>query len=438
MLQSFKNYLSKSFSFIENKTVLVACSGGVDSVVLAHLLVKSGYKITLAHANFSLRRKESDTDEQFVKELGVLWNVAVHTKTFVTQEYAKENKISIQMAARDLRYNWFEELIKKENIDFIATAHHLDDDFETFLINATRGTGLRGLTGIPKKNKNIIRPLLLFSREEIIKYAEENQIKWREDSSNKSNKYLRNKLRLEVIPKLKETNDQLLQNFSDTQRHLKDTQMLVEDYMALLFSLIVKKTDNGYRLNIKKLLQLPNTKAVLYELLHPFGFSEWNDVYSLLTAQSGKKVFSTNYVLLKDRKELILEMNPKEKASKVNYQIKVSQKSIKEPIKLTFEEATQLENVKKNTIFVDKDLLKYPLSLRKWEEADVFYPFGMKGKKKLSKFFKDEKLSLLAKQKIWLLCNADNEIIWIVNYRADNRFKTTENTKHLLKIRFSI
>src|SRR5690606_14764266 len=200
--------------------------------------------------------------------------------------------------------------------------------------------------------------------------------------------------------------------------------------------LIVKEAGSGYRLNIKKLLQIPNTKAVLYALLHPFGFTEWNDVYSLLTAQSGKKVLSENYVLLKDREELILEMSSKEKDRRVNYQIAESQKSIKEPVKLIFEEVKQIENVKKNTIFVDKNLLKYPLSLKKWEEADVFHPFGMKGKKKLSKFFKDEKLSLFAKQKIWLLCNADNKIIWIVNYRADNRFKITENTKHILKIQY--
>ena len=436
MLQVFKNHLSQSFSFLENKTILVACSGGVDSVVLTHLLVKLRYKITLAHVNFSLRGKESDTDEQFVIALAKELNIPVHSKTVLTEEYAKENKLNTQLAAREIRYAWFEELIKNENIDFIATAHHLDDDLETFLINTIRGTGIRGLTGIPEKNKNVIRPLLKFSREEIVKYAEENQLKWREDSSNKNNKYLRNKLRLEVIPKLKESNNQLLQNFSHTQHHLQDSLLLIEDYTALLYSLIVKETDNGYQLNIKKILQVPNTKAVLYALLHPFQFTEWNDVYSLLTAQSGKKVLSKNYVLLKDRENLLLEVLPKEENPKEQYKITAHEKTIKEPINLNFEEVKQLKNVKKNTIFIDKDLLKYPLLLRKWEEADTFYPFGMKEKKKLSKFFKDEKLSLFAKQKIWLLCNADNEVIWIVNYRADNRFKISENTKHILKIQY--
>ncbi len=436
MQNRFEAHLSENFPFLKKASLLVACSGGLDSVVLTFLLHGLGYNISLAHCNFSLREKESDGDEQFVIKLAKKLNIPVFTETFDTKQYAKDNKISTQMAARSLRYQWFDELLKVTENDFILTAHHLDDDLETFLINCSRGTGLKGLTGIPEIKDSLIRPLLNFSRDEIVAYANQNDIKWREDSSNAGTQYLRNALRHEVIPQWKKTNEQLLQNFKTTQKHLQGSEALVEDYITLIFSYVSEQTEDGYKFSVEKLKKLPNVNVVLYELLQPFSFSEWDDIYNLLQAQSGKRVFSEEYVLLKDRDYLILENNAFAKAepsSNDSVTIPKGKKRISKPIALTFEPVEEINAINSETIYVDADLLEYPLHLRKWEEGDAFYPFGMDGKKKLSKFFKDEKLSLLDKQKTWLLLSGE-KIIWVVGMRADNRFKVTPETKNTLKI----
>lgn len=435
MFEKFQSLLDSRFSFLKNEKILVACSGGLDSVVLTQLLVKSGYEILLAHCNFSLRGIESDTDSQFVIELSKSLGTPVYTETFETEAFAEAQGLSIQMAARALRYKWFETLSEQLNIKYILTAHHLDDDLETFLINFSRGTGLKGLTGIPKGNQKIIRPLLEFSREEILAFAERHNLKWREDSSNFSNKYLRNALRLDVIPKWKETAPTLLQSFKTTREHLKNSQLLIEDYVALIFTYVVEETKEGFKLSVSKLKKLPNSKALLYELLYPFGFTAWDDIYQLLDAQAGKQVVSNTHLLLKDRDYLILETIPLVKADTDIDEILIANgtTSILTPVKLTFEKVDKLEKASENTIFVDADLLKYPLKLRKWKEGDLFYPFGLNGKKKLSKFFKDEKVSLLTKKKVWFLCSND-EIVWVIGMRADQRYKVTKSTKTILKI----
>lgn len=435
MVQQFKNHVQSNFPFLLKSKIGVACSGGLDSVVLTHLLHKMNCNITLLHCNFSLRGKESDGDEKFVVQLSKKLEIPIYTNTFDTECYANNNNLSIQMAARELRYSWFIEMANLLKIDFVATAHHLDDDLETFLIHTFRGTGLNGLTGIPELNGKIIRPLLPFSREEILIYAEENNISWREDSSNKSTKYLRNKYRLEVIPKIKEENSKALQNFKNTQSHLMDAQVLLEDYIEIVFKQTVQKIADGYKIDVEKLKSFPNTKALLYQLLHTFGFKEWEDVYHLLNAQSGKQILSESHSLLKDREFLFLKVLDFDEttANKKQYLISESTKNISEPVRITLEEVTQVNKTNHNSIFVDKDTLKFPLLLRRWEEGDAFYPFGMQGKKKLSKFFKDEKISLFDKKKIWLLCSQKN-IIWIVGHRADGRYKVTSITKSIIKI----
>lgn len=432
MLREFQVHLKNQFPFLKGNQLLVACSGGLDSMVLTHLLVKSGYQITLAHCNFSLRGNESDTDSNFVIQLAKKLEIPVYTETFETETFADEHGISIQMAARQLRYLWFEELSNQLNIKYILTAHHLDDNLETFLINLARGTGLRGLTGIPVNQHKLVRPLLAFSKETVLAYAEKNNLSWREDSSNASNKYLRNALRNEVIPKWKETVPNLLQNFETTQKNLLASRNLVEDYLVLLLTYLAEETENGYKFSVKKIKALPNNKTVLFELFSPLGFTEFDDVYNLISAQPGKKMYSSSYVLLKDRDFLFLESIGNESAE-VEFTIPENTTEIDFPIHLAFESVTQLGDSSENTIFVDFDLLKFPLVLRKWKEGDVFYPFGMAGKKKISKFFKDEKLSLLAKQKTWLLCS-ENKIVWVVGLRADNRFRVTNKTKRILKI----
>ena len=434
MLKKINNHITNNFSFLKDKKLLIACSGGLDSVVLSRLLKELKFNLSLAHCNFSLRGKESDGDEKFVETLADKLSIPVFTKTFNTKQYAKELKMSTQMAARNIRYTWFEELIQQYSFDYLLTAHHLDDDLETFFINLSRGTGLRGLTGIPDINEKIIRPLLSFSREEILAYAQEKNISWREDSSNSKSDYLRNKLRLEVIPNYKELSDSVLSSFQQTQSNLQDSQLLVNDYMVLIQALVVAETREGLAFNIQKLKELPNTKALLYELLSSYGFTAWGDISDLLEAQSGKQVHSNSHRLIKNRDVLLLT----EILDKDNVEILFISEDLNEiefPVHLKFESAKSISETNKNTVYIDNQKLKYPLELRKWKEGDVFNPFGMKGKKKLSKFFKDEKLSLVAKEKIWVLVS-DNKIVWVVGMRSDSRFKVGDDTNDILKITF--
>lgn len=435
MLLAFKNHLQEHFPQVLKSKILIAVSGGVDSVVLAHLSRQANLNISLAHCNFNLRGKESDADEDFVLELADSLNVEVFIENFETEAYAEEKKISIQMAARELRYEWFDELRQTLQFDQIFTAHHANDNIETVLINFARGTGLEGLTGIPDENDYVLRPLLPFSRKMIENFAVQSRLKWREDSSNKSTKYLRNKVRHEMIPLLEELNPQLMESFGKTRSHLLQSAALIEDYISAIFPRIAKQEDFGYSFSIKMLQTIPNVKAVLYELFRTFGFTEWNDVYDLMDAQSGKVVYSKTHRLVKDRNELLLTTIPSE--TKPEYTILEEEEVVMLPMgTFHLEEVDEMTESTRNNIFVDKKKLQFPLTLKKWEKGDVFYPFGMEGKKKISKFFKDEKLSLPQKENCWLLCS-NGEIIWIIGHRADARFAVTEQTAQILKLTYT-
>jgi tRNA(Ile)-lysidine synthase len=411
-------------------------------VVLNDLLRQNSCDVTLAHCNFQLRGEDSDKDEIFVKELAKQYNIPLFTVKFNTKKVAEEQKISTQVAARDLRYNWFEEIRKTNNLDFIVTAHHADDNVETVLINLIRGTGLEGLTGIPERNKHIIRPLLPFSRKEIEAYAIEKKIKWREDLSNEEDKYTRNKIRHHILPVLKEINPGFNETFLQTLSHLKGSSAIVKETVKKAKCKIFHKTGKySYQLDIKKIKKLRNVKHYLYEMLKDYGFTEWDDVYHLLDAQPGKQVFSKTYRLIKDRDFLFLSLLEKNDTNAV-YQINIHQK--KQDIDgstLLFRELL-FKDIEKNTIFksksekevyLDKDKIEFPLFVRKWKDGDYFYPIGLQGRKKLSKFFKDEKLSVLEKENIWLLCD-QNKIVWIIGRRMDDRFKISNNTKEIIKI----
>ncbi len=432
MLNNFKHHISNIFPTLKGKKILIACSGGLDSVVLSRLFKELNYNISLAHCNFSLRGKESDEDEKFVISLADKLSIPIFNKKFNTKEYKIKHKLSTQVAARNLRYQWFDEVCAEHSFDFLATGHHLDDDLETFLINFSRGTGLRGLTGIPIINDKIVRPLLNFPREDILLYAKEKNIVWREDSSNQTTDYLRNKLRIEVIPKLKEVDHNLLNGFQQTQNHLNESLSLVNDYMVLIKNLVVNKTEDGFEIDVLKLQDLPNTIALLYELLAPFGFTAWNDIADLLSAQSGKQIFSETHRIVKNRTSLLLVEN-NVLQNEETYFIKESDSVIYTPINLKIEPVEKTSDYIPSIVYLDAQKLKFPLQLRKWREGDSFQPFGMKGKKKLSKFFKDEKLSLVAKEKIWVL-TSENNIVWVVGMRSDNRFKVESQTKKILKI----
>jgi len=430
--KQFKAHLDEHLTFLQGKKLLVACSGGLDSVVLTHLLHTLGYELGLAHCNFSLRGKESDEDENFVIDLAKKLSVAVYSETFDTKQFMVAHNVSTQMAARELRYRWFEEIRKDFKYDYIVTAHHADDQLETFLINLARGTGIRGLSGIPERTETLVRPLLPFSRDAILTYAKSNDYYWREDSSNSETKYVRNNLRHEVIPKLKDASKNLLSMLLKTQAHLRASEHLIEDYMALVFNLAVTENFDGYSIHIQKLKELPNTDALLYELLHPFGFTDHTSVIDLLTTQSGKQILSSSHRLVKDRDVLLLTTIPSEENTETAT-ITTGTKEIEAPVHLKIQQANEVKQRHKNHIFVDRDTLTFPLTVRPWREGDVFYPFGMKGKKKLSKFFKDEKLSLVAKEKMYVLCSG-NDIVWVIGMRPDDRFKVTPTTTKILKI----
>jgi tRNA(Ile)-lysidine synthase len=287
-----------------------------------------------------------------------------------------------------------------------------------------------------------VRPLLPFSREIILRYAKKNELHWREDSSNASQKYLRNALRHTVVPSFKEAAPQVLEQLQKTQKHLIASQSLIDDYLALIYNLVIAESPEGYTLSIAKLRELPNTEALLYELLHPFGFTAWEDITNLLSAQTGKKVLSGTHRLIRNRDHLLLTERPYKAESSSEekeemYQITQETIQIDRPIKMSFHRVDEVQDLGKNTIFVDGNLLQYPLVLRHYRQGDVFQPFGMTGKKKLSKFFKDEKLSLASKEKIWLLCNAD-QIVWVIGLRPDDRYKVADDTSQILKITVSL
>lgn len=433
MVDKLKIQIADQFPFLDNKKLLLATSGGLDSIVMAHLFQQLHHDIALAHCNFQLRGVESFGDQKFVQDFADTNKIPVYITQFDTLAFAKDYKLSTQVAARDLRYNWFYELLESENFDYILTAHHADDNIETFLINLSRGTGLEGLTGIPAENGNIIRPLLAFSRDEIAQYAHDHGIEWREDSSNASDKYLRNKIRHDLVPLLKELNPQFISSFQKTQSYLQQSEAMVEDASIMVYQQVVRQEEDEIYIDLKQLLRLPNYKSYLYQWLKDFQFSAWDDVYNLVDSLSGKQVYSSNFRLIKDRDFLILSpINFEEQQQE--YLISQGVQDVKIPLKLSFCKVNDISVSANTAIFVDEDKLDYPLILRKWQEGDVFQPFGMEGKsKKLSKFFKDEKFSLLEKENCWILCSGA-AVVWIVGYRQDERFKIQSTTQNILKI----
>lgn len=433
MLTQLQLHIKHDLSFFSGKKLLLAVSGGIDSIVLVHLFNQLGYDIAIAHCNFGLRGEESDGDEQFVRKLAVKDDILIYVSNFETKQYALSSKVSIQIAARELRYNWFAEIMQQHGYDYLLTAHHADDSAETFLINFTRGTGIEGLLGIPQQNGNIARPLLPFTREEIETYAKDNNIQWREDSSNASDKYLRNKLRHHILPLLKELNPSFSQSFAQTIENLRQAQALASDAAALVYDKVVTVQNGQEHIYITKLLAYQNYKGYLYQWLGKYGFTAWDDIYDLVNAQPGKFVLSGTHRLLKDREVLILESVKTDPGT--IFEVKSINEKTTQPIEIRLDLVEIMEqNPTRNIIFVDNELIKFPLFVRRWQEGDYFCPLGMNGlSKKVSKFFKDEKMSLSDKENAWLLCT-ENEIIWVVGRRADDRFKVTTQTTQILKI----
>ena len=436
MLQKFKQHLHQNFPFLEDSKLLIAISGGIDSVVLAHLCSQLNLNFSLCHCNFNLRGQESDDDEAFVTSLAKTLKTPVYTTSFETEKYATKNKVSIQVAARDLRYTWFYKLLDANQYDYVLTAHNTNDNLETFIINLTRGSGLEGFTGIPPVNQKSVRPLLAFSRDDITLFAIKNGIVWREDRSNASIKYVRNKVRHKVIPILKELNPHVLESFQNTIEYLNESQSIINDAVKNITAKVVSYENDVLKISCKEIEKLSNKKAYLYQLLQAYGFTAWNDIVDLISAQPGKQVFSDTHRLLKDRNFLILTTINKSQSIKGPILIDQKVSKITNPIKLTIQNTDDYTSKNKEQIIIDKDLVNYPLSLKKWHHGDAMYPTGMKGSKKISQLFKDNKLSLLDKEKIWILADAKDHIIWVIGLRQDRRYLANKTSKNRLKISY--
>jgi tRNA(Ile)-lysidine synthase len=430
-----KNIIEKKL-FGPNQKVLLAVSGGIDSMVLLHLFEKSGFDYGIVHCNFQLRGAESDGDEEFVKRQVLIHGIESFFQTFDTKEYAQINGISIEMAARELRYNYFEKIRKENNYDFIATAHHSDDLIETFFLNLSRKTGIKGLTGIKGKSGKIIRPLLFANREEIESFAAKNYLEFREDSTNNEVIYQRNFLRHKILPLFTELNPSFKKNVLASIENLKDAETVYSGFFDLEKSRVITNATDSQHIDIKKLNNSAHPHLLLFEILSECNFNSTvaDEVFQSLDSDSGKQFFSKTHRLVKDREKLFIsQLNSNE--SKIFF-MEADDIELFEPFNLNIEKKSA-SNFKirkeRNYACLDFEKLQFPLLIRKWQQGDYFQPLGMTGFKKVSDFFIDEKIPLHEKENTWLLCSGE-KIVWIMGQRIDNRFKITPKTKNILKI----
>ncbi len=435
LLQEFKLHLDKSFIFLSEKKLLLAVSGGIDSMVLLDLMYCLGYEIEVAHCNFKLRGEDSLQDKLFVEKSCKQLKIKFHTIDFNTQEIAEKEKNSIQLVARKIRYNWFNKVCEQENLAYILTAHHLDDAIETFIINLARGTGIKGLMGIPQKNKNIIRPLLNFTKEALKNYALEKNIEWREDTSNQKQTYIRNKIRHQITPHLLTLNSNFHENFRHTQSVLKENQEIIDSYIALIKAIVTKKNGEIIHIFIPEIMSKNPLNTILYSVFSEYGLNSLEEINKLINSETGSIISTKTHNLLKNRDEILVNLKTKEEKKNYFILFKENYIAIDQPIKLELKKSTKQEV--DSAVCLDLDCVKLPFNLRKWEKGDYFYPLGMKGKKKVSKFFKDQKLSIFEKNDAWLLCDANDSIIWIVNHRLDERVKITGKTTKILNIKLN-
>lgn len=429
MLNSFLHF-SRQHQLTSSSPILVGVSGGRDSVVLCDLYHHAKIDFVIAHCNFGLRAEESNEDEKFVIELAKKYEVSLFRTNIPTKEYAKETGVSTQMSAREQRVNWFKKLCKENKYEYYATAHHSDDAIETYLINQIRGTGISGLHGILPKKGQLIHPLLFASRDEITQYTKSNNLHWREDSSNATTKYLRNKIRHQVLPLLQEINGGIKQTFIENMNRIYETEQIYLQKIEELKKELLFKTKEGWSIPIEKLRSQAQASTVLYEFLKDFGFN-FSQCKQVLQenelSQVGALFYSDNYQLLRDRKYLLLKKTNYNALQE--YSVKSLPSKIHIPIKLEIESCDNIDIITdKNMAKLDADLLKFPLKIRKWKQGDYFYPLGMKGRKKLvSDFFIDQKMNRFEKQDTWILCS-DHKIVWIMGHRIDNRFKISSQT----------
>lgn len=412
------DYIARHQLLTPHAKVLVALSGGADSVALLRLLVQLGYDCEAAHCNFGLRGAESDRDEDFVRHLCAVLRVPLHVTRFHTRREAADLHISLEMAARKLRYEWFETVRDECAASAIAVAHHRDDSAETFLLNLLRGTGIKGLTGIRPRNGHIVRPLLCIGRQDIVHYLEQLHQPYVTDSTNLKDEYLRNKIRLHLLPLMQTIAPAARENILKTAAHLADASLIYQHAMDEARAQVMR--DDGRALHIPTLLQMPALATVLFECLHPLGFNESqvDDIFHSLQGQPGKRFAAQEWQVVKDRECLLLE--PKDDAETVR-----PPRLEMRTVKLTPDFIIRPD---RKTAYFDADKLTLPLSLRKVQTGDKFVPFGMKGQKKVSDYLTDRKMSVTQKERQWVLCSGD-DIAWLVGERSDNRFRIGPKTQ---------
>jgi len=437
LYEDFLNFISENNLFGRNNRILLAVSGGIDSMVMAHLFLKLETIIGIAHCNFCLRDEESDKDEELVKSFSDKNGVPFYSRRFKTKEYSQENGISVQMAARELRYAWFENVRDENGFNFIAVAHNLNDNIETLLINLIRGTGITGLSGMRPANEKVIRPLLFALRSEIEDYCSQNRIPFREDSSNSETRYTRNKIRHMLIPLLKEINPSIEETLTETANKLAGTDEIVNEYVNSIRTQLSVKNGETIIFNIEKLRNLKAGKTLVFELFSPFGITgaTSGDLLKVFESNSGKQIFTRTHRLIRSRNELIVI--PLRKKKLENYRINSPEDILMMPgivsAGIITREPTYEISDNQNIACIDFDKLKFPLLIRAWENGDYFFPLGMKQKKKLSDYFIDRKYSLADKEKAIIL-ESGGCIVWIIGERLDDRFKVTDSTTKIFQI----
>ena len=435
MLSKVQDFIDSQNLLHPNSRLIVGLSGGADSVALLHLLHQFGYECIAAHCNFHLRGDESLRDEQFAKAYSESLGILFRKIDFDTKAYACRRGISIEMAARELRYEWFEKIRIELNAETIAVAHHQNDSVETFLLNLIRGTGIQGLTGIKPKFFKVVRPFLCLTKEEILSYLQQNNLSYVTDSSNLHDDYVRNKIRLSILPEMQQINPAVNEAILKAIKHLRQVSTV---YDASIKTAGKKVFDaEKKQISIPGLQSYIEPEILLFEILKPFGFNTTvvKEIMQSLTGQPGKEFYSPDFMLIKDRDTLwIAQKQHAEKRDYYEIEKKTGEASIKLPfrLKLDFAENTpEFEIIKdKKIAYFDAGQLKFPLILRPWKSGDKFVPFGMKNFRKLSDYFSDQKFSKIDKEQTWLLCSGD-DIIWIVGERADNRYRVKNTTQEI-------
>lgn len=433
MLKKIEKYIRENNLFEGGDKILLAVSGGIDSTILAHLFKTLGVNFDIAHCNFGLREIDADRDQAFVESLAKNLAVKCFVKHFETEKYVQKHKVSTQMAARELRYSWFNELISTGKYNSVAVGTHLNDAIETFILNAAKGTGIMGIRGIQPKNGTIVRPLLFATKQQISEYVKDQNIDFREDKSNKSTKYLRNKIRHQIIPILQEINPSLELTFEQNFANLSFVEQVYFEQIESLKKELISTKNNIEIVDFDKLKQLNKPAHYLFEFVRSYGFtfSDCEDIIQVNT--SGKQFFTASYQLVVDRENILIQH--KNEVEKTSVIIEEDQQKTEHPVVLEFTRIPLPDSliVSENIALLDANKIKFPLELRQWKQGDAFYPLGMDKRKRLSDFFIDNKLSMLEKKNVYVL-TSNHEIIWVIGYRIDNRYKITAATTSVLRI----